>query len=702
MEQCPIVPPAFLRLQPFKDYNIFLFSPTTLIHFCSSIVPTTMTINPVDQPLQAFRGRSTGEISNIPALTDPKTGAYIVLWRDIKAAFKNAESIWNGKSMVTFLTDENLEQITPLRITYYPGAELEVVTNDEVHVYHAGPPAAASTTTLIADGESEHIGPKHAYNQLSRPSFQSVRSSQASFMQPVGHSPAGTSGNKDFQEQSVHKLRVLSLEPEFPSQDKVKSLNNLLTFYPGLAILHVKLQRYESIGKAISNILDKLGKLESLKVDSGTLSVTADVVKRKVQNVILAVDRLDSFSPNDLNFIQKEGVTKLAIRCSPQHWDEDRLSKIFHTSEFIRMRTMHAGGHTLAVAATLGWNVQDLVEMASSANPKLESLSIRYNKLTLTAEYSLGTIWDMVTTLERLSDLSANDLAFIHQGNITRLVISDVPREEDRDRLIEILRHNPGLTHIQIEHKEQPQDGIVGIPMKLQHLAKLATHDALPKLESLKIDVKDVSFTGNILLREVDLTIKRLSGLDSTVLKFFQGDQLTRLTIRQTPLRNDEHQLTDILSKFPSLSHLVIGCEGTMVTTPSRVTTSPVLARHPLQSIVDEPSTHSRVKPTVPWKPTKKLTLRRLSLRPDDWRALMRGIDFTAVESLDFRWSNISQDPFKLLFNRIALSNASNLPLKILDIRGTEIVEKTNYKTLETMLAELKKKAPGLKVEFIT
>lgn len=69
-----------------------------------------MTINPVGQPLQAFRSRSTGEVSNIPTLTDPKTGQYIVLWRDIKSAFKNAESLWNGNSMVTFLTDENLEQ----------------------------------------------------------------------------------------------------------------------------------------------------------------------------------------------------------------------------------------------------------------------------------------------------------------------------------------------------------------------------------------------------------------------------------------------------------------------------------------------------------------------------------------------------------------------------------------------------------------
>lgn len=94
----------------FSFTSLPIFFPHRHTYPLSSVTLTTMTINPVGQPLQAFRSRSTGEVSNIPTLTDPKTGQYIVLWRDIKSAFKNAESLWNGNSMITFLTDENLEQ----------------------------------------------------------------------------------------------------------------------------------------------------------------------------------------------------------------------------------------------------------------------------------------------------------------------------------------------------------------------------------------------------------------------------------------------------------------------------------------------------------------------------------------------------------------------------------------------------------------
>jgi hypothetical protein len=64
-----------------------------------------------EQPLQSFQRRPvTDYVADIPALTDPKTGERIILWSDIQDAFKNAESIWNGKSLVPFLKDENFER----------------------------------------------------------------------------------------------------------------------------------------------------------------------------------------------------------------------------------------------------------------------------------------------------------------------------------------------------------------------------------------------------------------------------------------------------------------------------------------------------------------------------------------------------------------------------------------------------------------
>ncbi|KAF9981657.1 hypothetical protein BGZ65_003707 [Modicella reniformis] len=82
-----------------------------------------------DDPSQTFRNRSTGDVANIPTVIDPKTGKHIILWRDIQAGFDKAKGIWNGKSLVPFVIDENLEQVVPLRITYHPEVVLDVVVD---------------------------------------------------------------------------------------------------------------------------------------------------------------------------------------------------------------------------------------------------------------------------------------------------------------------------------------------------------------------------------------------------------------------------------------------------------------------------------------------------------------------------------------------------------------------------------------------
>ncbi|KAF9928580.1 hypothetical protein BGZ65_006212, partial [Modicella reniformis] len=78
-------------------------------------------------PSQAFRDPSTLKVSNIQTVTDPKTGKPIILWRHVQAAFEKAKAIWNGDSFVSFMIDENLEEVTPLRIAYHPGDVLDVI-----------------------------------------------------------------------------------------------------------------------------------------------------------------------------------------------------------------------------------------------------------------------------------------------------------------------------------------------------------------------------------------------------------------------------------------------------------------------------------------------------------------------------------------------------------------------------------------------
>ncbi|KAF9928655.1 hypothetical protein BGZ65_006144, partial [Modicella reniformis] len=78
------------------------------------------------QSYQAFRNPATLKVTNIPTVMDSKAGKSIILWRDIQAGFKNADSIRNGEFLVPFMIDENLEQVFPLRIVHQPGIVLDV------------------------------------------------------------------------------------------------------------------------------------------------------------------------------------------------------------------------------------------------------------------------------------------------------------------------------------------------------------------------------------------------------------------------------------------------------------------------------------------------------------------------------------------------------------------------------------------------
>ncbi|KAF9366063.1 hypothetical protein BGX34_006449, partial [Mortierella sp. NVP85] len=82
---------------------------------------------------QAFRSTtssSSSDIINIPACHDPTTGQRVVRWKDIQQYFENAQGVMNGKDAVIFLTNNNLEDLIPLRIAHHPGVVLEVVVTD--------------------------------------------------------------------------------------------------------------------------------------------------------------------------------------------------------------------------------------------------------------------------------------------------------------------------------------------------------------------------------------------------------------------------------------------------------------------------------------------------------------------------------------------------------------------------------------------
>ncbi|KAF9364928.1 hypothetical protein BGX34_012035 [Mortierella sp. NVP85] len=105
-----------------------------------------------DEYSQKFRlftypGLSSSDEIAIDTRQDPKTGQRFVLWRDIQLVFRNAQYIRKGGALVSFMTDEDFEDLIPHRIIYHPGITLDVVVVDSEQPQASSSSNSTSITT---------------------------------------------------------------------------------------------------------------------------------------------------------------------------------------------------------------------------------------------------------------------------------------------------------------------------------------------------------------------------------------------------------------------------------------------------------------------------------------------------------------------------------------------------------------------------
>ncbi|KAF9354507.1 hypothetical protein BGX34_010967, partial [Mortierella sp. NVP85] len=113
---------------------------------------------------QAFRAQFHPKVITIPTRHDPKSRQRIVRWKDIQQYFKDAQGVMNGVDAVLFLTDDDLEDLIPLRIAHHPGVVLEVVMAiDGQHDPRAIVPSVTHEQSL-SSSNSRMSGTQPAYN----------------------------------------------------------------------------------------------------------------------------------------------------------------------------------------------------------------------------------------------------------------------------------------------------------------------------------------------------------------------------------------------------------------------------------------------------------------------------------------------------------------------------------------------------------
>ncbi|KAF9349048.1 hypothetical protein BGX34_002092, partial [Mortierella sp. NVP85] len=132
-----------------------------------------------DPHSQAFRSTSSPKIISIPTCHDPTTSQRVVRWRDIQQYFENAQGVMNGEVAVIFLTNNNLEDLVPLRIAHHPGVVLEVVVTESSR-YTSSTPETFRSASTIRDTCSRRI-------TAVSDDDQSLASLSSEDLSPYGH-----------------------------------------------------------------------------------------------------------------------------------------------------------------------------------------------------------------------------------------------------------------------------------------------------------------------------------------------------------------------------------------------------------------------------------------------------------------------------------------------------------------------------------
>ncbi|KAI8358800.1 hypothetical protein B0O80DRAFT_441475 [Mortierella sp. GBAus27b] len=278
----------------------------------------------------------------------------------------------------------------------------------------------------------------------------------------------------------------------------------------------------------------------------------------------LTIKKLADTSTEDLEFIKEKQIQRLTIDSTPLSSDKSRLTEILWSSNELRHLRINCDTRS-SHSSTKGseMTIQDLVTIVPSRTiNQVESLEIHRGGFILATSSGTG-IRNVSLKVVQLSNLNSEDLKFVQRRQLTRLEIQQFSHA-DKSRLADILKNCTMIVNLHIRCKVEYRRTNI-IEMKLHDLVNIATSNATSKFESLTIEYDDLSMTASVLqgrLQDVKLTISKLCDLTSDAFDFMQREHLVQLSIKYTPMKDDDNQLCSIISRVPSLSQLRIGSKA--------------------------------------------------------------------------------------------------------------------------------------------
>ncbi|KAI8349157.1 hypothetical protein B0O80DRAFT_501571 [Mortierella sp. GBAus27b] len=484
------------------------------------------------------------------------------------------------------------------------------------------------------------------------------------------------------------RLRIFKCDAPLTLKDKgLQTAFDFLGCCSALTTLEMNLHPQHSILKTTSEILGKFQTLESLTICREKLSMAVSLSNGEIKDVDLTVLRLSDLYDHDLNYIKKEDIARLTIR------------------------------------DISGDEVNQLEELLHGAS------SLKHLRIGCYYERSLAIIDRVISTREKIiQDTGSSCLQTFELMEEDLIPFSNIPYGsriqshisfQDGSNLFDMRTWIRWGQDIALEFVCRYgwsiafYDGGFQEHVSSSHILKGFGDTKTPQLESLWIRSRQANAD------VVDQIIRRSPNFKDLGLHVhvdFEDDFIGAQTLlsRHAPIlsflslkreRDDKERWEWFASSFPTRDTLpALGvfefsgfdppskCIPWIVAMVSPPQQRPISLSQPIiQDVIDSQVTNLESVAQRPLTRLKRIDLDQLEFQTEEWKSVIKAIDLSELELLNFYESNLPLEGLGLLVDRIP----DNASLKTLDIRGTPAWRNSGSRSV---LDTLRRKAPSLTI----
>jgi hypothetical protein len=432
----------------------------------------------------------------------------------------------------------------------------------------------------------------------------------------------------------------------------------------------------------------------SLTVNCGRLSLMIDSTQA-VRHVSATVEQLSDLTSDDIEFIQKcnlTGITELRIKVTEysEHKDKYKLAGVLEQSykaKLIHIRCI--GQHLPSVISMVLSEKERALQHGKESSPQSLKLSVQAMNpgwleydLSTTLTFSVSsTKFDMDTYVKLpgllLFDSKAYWISdFVHQYGWTVCSWDTVGAFDDHlatllDSSTQI--HGSRLTCLVFQPHLLTSVGLDALD-RVIHRSRGPVELGLYLYESL--------FSNR--LKNALLALGRFGRrLKSLTLWSFELNTWLPHIMQEFPTRSSFPKLDNFTVRGSNINSVFprdgVQWLAEMISTPPQ----------PQGSFSNEGSstrTQQATNPSATLTLLKRLTLYNVNLDPQDWTTLLKAIDFSVLEHLDFSNSRFTSPQMDVLIECMGSMDVTWISLKTLRLTGTTILAKADTDLLKARI----------------